>query len=63
MSREFSINAPAAVQEPVTGENVTVPEENKTGPATTVPESVLPPVTENITTPIAPENVTAAARQ
>ena len=58
MSREFSINAPAAVQVPVTGENVTVPEENKTGPATTVPESVLPPVTENITTPIAPENVT-----
>jgi protocatechuate 3,4-dioxygenase beta subunit len=39
MSAEFTINAPAPVQEPATGENV-------------------PPVTENITTPIAPENVT-----
>ena len=60
MSREFSIIvAPdKPVQEPVTGENVTVPEENKTEPATTVPENVVPPVTENITTPIAPENVT-----
>ena len=57
MSREFSRNEPVAVK-PVTGENVTVPEENKTGPATTVPESVIPPVTENITTPIVPENVT-----
>ena len=49
---------PQPVQEPVTGENVTVPEENKTEPATTVPESVVPPVTENITIPVAPENVT-----
>jgi protocatechuate 3,4-dioxygenase beta subunit len=62
MSREFSINAPAPeikpVQEPVAAENATVPEENKTGPATTVPESVLPPVTENITIPVVAENAT-----
>ncbi|MDD4161655.1 MAG: SdrD B-like domain-containing protein, partial [Methanothrix sp.] len=58
MSREFSINAPAPVQEPVAVENVTVPEENKTEPLPPVPETVVPPVTENITTPIAPENAT-----
>ncbi len=57
-SREFSINAPAPVQEPVTVENETAPQENKTEPVTTVPENLVPPVTENITTPVAPENGT-----
>ncbi|MFA6373075.1 MAG: SdrD B-like domain-containing protein, partial [Methanothrix sp.] len=62
MSHEFSIVAPAPEirpeQEPAAATNVTVPQENKTEPAATAPENVAPPATENITTPIAPENVT-----
>ena len=62
MSRKFSIIAPAPEikpeQEPVTVENVTVPQENKTEAVIIAPETVIPPAAENITTPIAPENVT-----